>query len=160
MLDGSAVVAVLRQLGFSHVIWIPDSELGKWESSFLATQPPHLLRVTREAEAFGIAAGLIIGGQRPLVVIQCTGLFDAGDALRNVVHDLKLPVIALIGARGQLAHWRGQSSDTCPLFTEPIIQAWQLPYSVLSIEDGTAGFQRELSAALDEKKPRLLILPE
>jgi sulfopyruvate decarboxylase TPP-binding subunit len=160
MFEGSAVVAVLRQLGISHVIWIPDSELGKWESSFDATQPPCLLRVTREAEAFGIAAGLIICGRRPLVIIQCTGLFDAGDALRNVVHDLKLPVVAIIGARGQLAYWRGQSSDTCPQFTEPIIQAWKIPYSVLSVEEGITGFQRELSAAFRESKPRLLILPE
>lgn len=160
MLEGSAVISVLRQLGISHVIWIPDSELGKWESSFETAQPPRLIRVTREAEAFGIAAGLIIGGRRPLVIIQCTGLFDAGDALRNVVHDLKLPVLALIGARGQMAHWRGQSSDTCPLFTEPIIQAWQVPYSVLSTEEGTAGLQRELSMAISENKPRLIILPE
>ena len=46
-----------------------------------------------------MAAGLSLGGARPVVVCQCTGLFEAGDALRNVVHDLKLPLKLVVGVR-------------------------------------------------------------
>ena len=31
MLDGSSVVAAFKECGVTHVIWIPDSELGTWE---------------------------------------------------------------------------------------------------------------------------------
>ena len=31
MNDGSAVVAALTACGVTHVIWIPDTELGQWE---------------------------------------------------------------------------------------------------------------------------------
>ena len=61
-----------------------------------------LVRVCREGEAWTIAAGLYLGGQRPLVVIQNTGLFESGDALRNVLFDLGLPLFALIGYRNYL----------------------------------------------------------
>ena len=45
-----------------------------------------------------LAAGLMIGGAKPLVVVQCTGFFEAGDAVRNVVHDLELKLEAVARA--------------------------------------------------------------
>jgi len=160
MLEGPAVAAALRELGITHVPWIPDSELGKWEAALSADPALRLLRVAREAEAIGIAAGLLIAGQRPLVIFQCTGLFDAGDALRNVVYDLKLPLHLLVGARGQLAFERGQTGDTCPLFTEAIVQAWRLPYRVLGVDETAEVLVQELAPAIRGDQPRLLILPE
>jgi len=81
MLDGPAVAAALRACGVTHVIWIPDSETGTWEPALLAAEGLTLVRVCREGEAFVIAAGLLLGGKKPAVIVQCTGLFEAGDAL-------------------------------------------------------------------------------
>lgn len=131
MLDGPSVVAALKQCGITHVIWIPDSQIGTWETALRAEPSLQLIRVCREGEAMAVAAGLLIGGRWPIVIIQCTGLFEAGDALRNVVHDLKLPLFLVIGLRGQQAYRRGATGDTCPLFAEPILKAWQIPYTVL-----------------------------
>src|SRR5439155_19098684 len=115
----------------THVVWLPDSELGTWEVALTAQDGLPLVRVCREGEAFAVAAGLHLGGKHPVIVIQCTGLFEAGDALRNVIHDLKLPIFLIVGVRNYHAHQKGQTIDSCPLFTEPIFQAWQIPYSVL-----------------------------
>lgn len=128
MLDGPAVVAAISQAGFTHVVWIPDSHLGTWDSAF-ATSRVKLIRPTREGEAMVLAAGLLIGGARPLVVVQCTGFFEAGDALRNVVHDLGLPLKVVIGVRSWKAHEAGKSKDNCPRYAEPIAKAWDLPAS-------------------------------
>ncbi len=48
-----------------------------------------LVRVCREGEAWEVAAGLHLGGATPLVMIQCTGLFESGDAIRNVAARLE-----------------------------------------------------------------------
>jgi sulfopyruvate decarboxylase TPP-binding subunit len=130
MLDGPSVVAALKECGVTHVVWIPDSEIGTWEPALLAEPALQLLRVCREGEAIAVAAGLYLGGKRPVVMMQCTGLFDAGDALRNFVHDLKLPLFFVIGVRSYYLHQEGKTSDTCPVFTEPILRAWELPYVV------------------------------
>src|SRR5436190_1644311 len=131
MLDGPAIADALQTCGITHVIWIPDSELGTWEPALHANQGLTLLRVCREGEAFAIAAGLHIGGKKPIVVIQCTGLFEAGDSLRNFLHDMKLPLFFIIGVRSYYDHQKGTTADTCPVFTEPIMRAWQVPYVVL-----------------------------
>ncbi len=131
MLDGPSVVGALVAAGVTDVVWVPDSELGTWEEALRTERDLRLIRVCREGEAMAVAAGLMLGGRRPIVAIQCTGLFEAGDALRNIVHDLKLPLFLIVGLRGHLAHQRGASGDTCPVFAEPILQAWQIPYRIL-----------------------------
>jgi len=128
MLDGPSVAAALVECGVTHVVWIPDSELGTWEPALLAAPGLELVRVCREGEAFAVAAGLLLGGRQPVVIIQCTGLFEAGDALRNVLHDLRLPLFFVVGLRGYFARRQGATGDTCPIFAEPIMQAWQIPY--------------------------------
>src|SRR4029077_21111992 len=117
--------------GVTDIVWIPDSHLGTWENALRSSAAPRLVRVCREGEAIAVAAGLLVGGRRPIDVIQCTGLFEAGDALRNVVHDLKLPLFLIVGLRGYYAHQRGATNDTSPVFAEPILRAWQLPYVLL-----------------------------
>ena len=70
--------------------------------------------MTREGEAWAIAAGLQLGGKRPLVMIQNTGLFESGDALRNVLFDLRLPLVAVIGYRSALVPSSTDSAGTLP----------------------------------------------
>src|SRR5262245_47795404 len=119
MIDGPAVVGALQACGITHVVWVPDSHLGRWDPDLQAAGTPQLIRAAREGEAIGIAAGMMLGGARPLVMIQCTGLFEAGDALRNVVHDLQLPLLLLVGVRSYRSFQAGKSNDNCPKFTEP-----------------------------------------
>lgn len=126
MLDGPTVVRAIEGAGFTHVVWIPDSHLGTWEDALTASGV-HLIRPTREGEAVGLAAGLMLGGARPLVAVQCTGFFEAGDAVRNAVHDLGLPLKLIVGVRGWRAHKVGKTADNCPRFAEPLVRAWGLP---------------------------------
>jgi sulfopyruvate decarboxylase TPP-binding subunit len=88
-----------------------------------AAQSLRLIRVCREGEAWPLAAGLHVGGKSPLVMMQTTGLFESGDALRNVLFDLKLPIFSLIGVRNWLS---AGSSDTAKTYAEPILRAWGL----------------------------------
>lgn len=122
------LVPTLQESGITHLIWLPDALTGTWERSLLQADGLQLVRVCREGEAWGIAAGLWLGGQRPLLVLQNTGLFESGDALRNVLFDFELPLYALIGYRNYLVP---DSPDTARRFTEPILQAWGLDHVLL-----------------------------
>lgn len=160
MLDGPSVAAAFVRCGITHVVWIPDSELGTWESALTATPRLQLIRVCREGEAFALAGGLWLGGRKPIVVIQCTGLFEAGDSLRNLIHDMKLPLFAVIGLRSHLAHQQGKTSDTCPLFAEPILRAWQVPYVVLEPNHTADDLARAYQQAEAEKRAGAALVAE
>jgi sulfopyruvate decarboxylase TPP-binding subunit len=153
-INGPNVVRAFKECGVTHIVWLPDSELGTWESAILAEPSIQLVRVTREGEALAVAGGLTIGGKQPIVVIQCTGFFEAGDALRNMVHDLKLPIFVIVGLRSYYAAQRNATFDSCPRFAEPIMQAWQIPYRLLDQQSTVADLRtcyqesrRQLQAA-------------
>ncbi len=158
-LDGSAFVRLLAAQRFTHVVWIPDSSLGPWEPALASASEIKLIRPCREGEAIGLAAGLMLGGARPIVAIQCTGLFEAGDALRNVVHDLRLPLKLLVGVRSFNAHRAGQSMDSCPRYVEPFLHAWQVPFSWLAGVDEPA-MAIGLSELAGTESAQVLLLPE
>ncbi len=160
MLDGPSVVAALKGCGVTHAVWIPDTELGAWEPALREDADIKLLRVCREGEAIVVAAGLLMGGKRPVVLIQCTGMFEAGDALRNVVHDLKLPLFLVVGVRSYYLHQKGQTADSCPVFTEPILRAWQVPYVMLDNQSTAEDLAAAYRKARDEGKAAAALLAE
>jgi sulfopyruvate decarboxylase TPP-binding subunit len=132
MFTGREIAATLTELGVTHVIWVPDSELGPWEAELEAAEKLTLIRVCREGEAWPLAAGLHLGGASPLVIMQVTGLFESGDALRNVLFDLKLPIFAILGARSWLAEG---SRDSAKKFTAPILDAWGIDRVLIEKRD-------------------------
>jgi sulfopyruvate decarboxylase subunit alpha len=158
--DGPSVVAVLKGCGVTHVVWIPDSNIGTWEPALAADPELRLVRVCREGEAIGVAAGLLMGGKRPIVLIQCTGLFEAGDALRNIVYDLNLPLFLFVGLRGHHAHQHGKTGDTCPLFAEPIMQAWKVPYVIHDERHTPADLAAEYRKAQAENRAGAVLWAE
>jgi sulfopyruvate decarboxylase subunit alpha len=160
MFDGPSVVAALQDCGATHVVWIPDSDIGRWEPALSSDSRLQLLRVCREGEAIALAAGLYLGGKRPVVVIQCTGLFESGDTLRNIVHDLHLPLFFVIGVRSYHAHQRGASTDNCPVFTAPILHAWQLSYVLLDDRHSAADLAEAYRQAQAKEQAFAVLIAE
>jgi len=154
--SGLEIVTELKQLGISHVVWVPDSDLGQWETD-LESSPIELLRVCREGEAWPLAAGLIVGGKSPIVAIQTTGLFESGDAMRNVVHDLRVPVFAMIGARNWL---NSSSKDSAKKFAEPILKAWDVDFVTIETESERLRLQEHYRRCQANNKPGAILLAE
>lgn len=96
MFSSEQVAALFKSLGITHVVTVPDSTIGQWESA-IEQSGIALVRVCREGEAWSVAGGLFLDGAAPLVMIQCTGLFESGDALRDMLHEWKLPIYSIIG---------------------------------------------------------------
>jgi sulfopyruvate decarboxylase TPP-binding subunit len=130
--DLAGIAAQLGTCGITHVVWVPDSELGGLEDYLPAGID--LVRACREGEAIAIAAGLMLGGARPVVVCQCTGFYEAGDAFRNVTKDLALPLFLIVGHRGRTALEAGTGRDSAAMHLEPILKAWGLDYAVLDAD--------------------------
>lgn len=60
---------------------------------------------TREEEAFGIAAGLYLGGARPTVMLQSSGLGNSLNALTSLLLPYKIPTLIVISMRGDAGEW-------------------------------------------------------
>jgi len=158
MFAGDRVATQLAELGVTHVVTVPDSTLGAWEAAIIAS-PVRLIRVCREGEAWAVAAGLYLGGATPVVMIQCTGLFESGDALRNVLHDWKLPIFSVIGYRSYL-NQEMLPGDTCLVFTEPILRAWSIDYRLLTRPEQFGEIAEHYRACQAAGKPGAALIAE
>lgn len=159
MFSGEQIAGLFEQMGLTHVVALPDSTLGLWEPAIEASSKLKLVRVCREGEAWAVAAGLHLGGARPLVMIQCTGLFESGDALRNTLFDYKLPLFAIIGYRSYLSE-ATLPGDTARIFAEPILKAWQLDYRLIDKPDQLSQIGDHYKACRSADKPGVALVAE
>ena len=60
---------------------------------------------TREEEAFGIASGLYLGGVRPTVMLQSSGLGNSLNALTSLIVPYQIPMLIVISMRGDAGEW-------------------------------------------------------
>ncbi|HEV2968604.1 MAG TPA: thiamine pyrophosphate-binding protein [Pirellulales bacterium] len=157
MFSGSEIADLLAELKVTHVIWLPDSGLGAWENALEESSAFQLIRVSRESEAWAIAAGLDIGGARPMVIMQTTGLFDSGDSFRNALFDLGRPLFAIVGHRSYLIE---NSADTAKHFAEPILRAWEIDYVLLARPDELPRMGEHYRASRAAGKPGIALVAE
>ena len=133
ILHPSSVVAELKKNNISHVVWLPDSE-PNFMFQLLTNEPPlDLVPVCREGETMAIAAGLWVGGKRPIVLIQNTGIFEAGDSIRGLGLDVNQPLVMLVGYRGWSRH--GLTKDSAARFIEHILHAWGITYYLIETDE-------------------------
>jgi glyoxylate carboligase len=137
------VLGALERAGITHVLGVPDNTSGPLFDALGSHPRIRLVIVTREGEAFAMASGLWIGGARPLVVIQNTGLLEAGDALRGTALRMAAAIPVVVTGRGYAKLAKAGLAagdprtrelmirpdvDSVALVTEPTLDAWGVPY--------------------------------
>ena len=151
ILHPASVVAELKKNDISHVVWLPDSETN-FMYQLLTNEPTlDLVPVCREGETMAIAAGLWVGGKRPIVLIQNTGIFEAGDSIRGLGLDVNQPLVMLVGYRGWSRH--GLTKDSAARFIEHILHAWGISYYLIETDDDADRISLAIEEADNTQKP-------
>ena len=133
LLSPTTVLDQLKKNGVTHVVYLPDSETNHL---FLALEEDpdfDVIPVAREGETMAIAAGITVGGKKPVCLIQNTGMMESGDSIRGLGLDIGLPLVLMIGYRGWTRH--GVTPDSAARFTEPILDAWGIKYYLVESDN-------------------------
>ena len=151
ILHPASVIAELKKNSISHVVWLPDSETN-FMYQLLNNEPSlDLVPVCREGETMAIAAGLWVGGKRPIVLIQNTGIFEAGDSIRGLGLDVNQPLVMLVGYRGWSRH--GLTKDSAARFIEHILHAWGITYYLIETDEDADRISLAIEEADRTQKP-------
>jgi len=157
----------------THVTGVPDNTSGPLFDALVGHPSIRLVRITREGEAFALAAGLWMGGASPLVVVQNTGFLEAGDSLRGTAVRMGVPLPIVVTGRGYAKMERAGLApdsersrelmtrpdvDSVALTTEPTLKAWGIPFE--RAEGATApALVRTIRLARAEERPVALLVP-
>lgn len=186
-------MGILRDHGVSHVVTVPDNtsapilsalerlaaSVSKGEETGGGSDSgggpcPRLLLATREGEAMGIASGLWLGGAHPIVLIQNTGLLEAGDGLRGTASRMGAPLVLLVTARGfAKARAAGipvedgitgrdilvrEDLDSVAHMTEKTLLAWGIPFLVLTDSTDLSPITEAFAMARGEERPVAVVI--
>jgi sulfopyruvate decarboxylase subunit alpha len=156
----AAVCAGIHAVGSRHVVYVPDNPLS------------HVLRIlgdrfsdirttlaTREEEAFGIAAGLYLGGVKPSVMLQSSGLGNSLNALTSLLLPYKIPALIIISMRGDAGEWN-DAQVPMGRAVRAICDAIGLPHATAETSDATSETIRFVGqTAFGTRMPGVCLLP-
>ena len=133
----AGVCAGLHAAGSRHVVYVPDNPLSHVVRILHgAFRDVHTMIATREEEAFGIAAGLYLGGARPTVMLQSSGLGNSLNAITSLLLPYQIPVLTIVSMRGDPGEW---NAAQVPMgrAVSAICAAIGMPFSVAETADAT-----------------------
>ena len=156
----SEVCAGVHAAGSRDVVYVPDNPLSHVLRVFSEQYDDvRLLLATREEEAFGIAAGLYLGGRLPTVMLQSSGLGNSLNALTSLLLPYQIPVLIVVSTRGDAGEW---NAAQVPMgrAVRPIFDAIAIPHATVASADAAAEIVRASGAdAFAARSPRACLLP-
>jgi sulfopyruvate decarboxylase subunit alpha len=173
MAQAQLVLDTLHRHGVTDVVSLPDNSSAAL-LLLLRESDIRLHAVTREGEAFALAAGLWMGGRNPLVLIQNTGLLESGDSLRGTLLRMRIPVVCLVTFRGyaKLAGWGSPAPeptaeilgrpdlDSVAVMTEPTLRAWGVPFDFLHTDEDVAKISAAFAQAQQRSAPVAVLVTQ
>lgn len=155
-----AVCEGLAAAGCREVVYVPDNPLSHVLRA-LETDHPEIRATlaTREEEAFGIAAGLYLGGARPAVALQSSGLGNSLNAIASLLLPYEIPVLMIVSMRGEAGEWNA-AQRPMGLAVRPILRAFEIAHVLVS-DAATASatvYQAGLKA-FESGRPVACLLP-
>lgn len=165
MLDQRLVFDVLRKLGVTFFTGVPDSYLNGFCNYALNNFPARNIIAANEGNAVGIAAGHYFASKEiPLVYLQNSGMGNIVNPMASLVdeHVYSVPMILLIGWRGQPGTGDWPQHELQGEITQGLLDIMHIPYRVLS--DNSNQFIEIIKYAVDyckiNRKPYALIAPK
>ncbi len=163
------VLEELRKNSVTHVVGLPDNSSAKLFDLLSGGQGIQLVSVTREGEGFALAAGLWIGGKKPVVLMQNTGFTESGDSFRGTITRMRVPLVCLITYRGyaKMKVWQRKaghatmdaeilsrpSLDSAALVTEATLKAWGLPFGFLHGDEDVPALSEAFHRVEENQQP-------
>lgn len=100
-----AVYDGLKKAGIDFIVSVPCVNLGKLLEMIDSDEDITHVPVTREEEGFGIAAGAYMGGCKPCILMQNSGLGNSVNVLASLYELYHIPIIMIMSHRGTVGEF-------------------------------------------------------
>jgi phosphonopyruvate decarboxylase len=157
-MTGAELAALLEHHGFEFFTGVPCSLIEELIAALARRPRAPYVAAAREDAAVGLAAGAWLGGHRPAVLMQNSGLGTSANALASLSVMYGLPALLLVT-------WRGFDDGDAPehiltgAITPRLLDLYGIPYQVLRREgadETLAWARREMDT---REQPVAILVP-
>jgi sulfopyruvate decarboxylase TPP-binding subunit len=128
----ASLLDLLLEQRFDFFTGVPDSTLTSVLNELEARSELRYVPAVSENVAVGLATGAWLGGARPALLMQNTGLALAAHPLATLTSICRIPLLLVVG-------WRGHDADSpehdfIGPATQPLLEALRIPFFVPDAE--------------------------
>jgi len=132
-IPATAMLERMKAAGVDHFVTVPDwVQMSLHQQLETGAHGIRQINASSENQCVTMAAGLTLGGKKPLVSMQNQGLYNCVNTLRAVCLDAHIPLVFLVGQFGReyanLGQDSRQSRRTMVRVMEPMLDALDIPY--------------------------------
>ncbi|MDB5597321.1 MAG: decarboxylase [Hyphomicrobiales bacterium] len=159
-LRGSSVIGQIKKAGIRHVLSVPDLHTSAGLLRPISQDPDlNLIRVCKEDECFGIAAGLTYGNIRSMILVQFTGFLYAINAIRGIACEQQLPICFMIGMLGKEPGVRPTESRKFGLrIVEPMLDTLGIRHACIETDEDAAQISSLVDDAWRASRPVAILI--
>ncbi|MCD9025955.1 phosphonopyruvate decarboxylase [Cohnella silvisoli] len=134
----------LKKLGFDFYTGVPCSFLKNLIN--YAINESEYIGATNEGDAVAIASGALLGGKKPVVLMQNSGLSNAVSPLVSLNYPFRIPVLGFVSWRGQPGEQDEPQHELMGRITTNLLDSMQVKWMYLSADFKKAKRQMSLAA--------------
>jgi len=133
--DRSQVVfAALVKAGYNFAVTLPCGMLKRLIQLIEASPDIRHVPLAREEEGVGIAAGAYLGGKKPVMVVQSSGVANSLNSIASLSIAYQIPLLIIMSYRGGLYEF-APAQVPLGLGLEGILRSLGIPYFLLDEGD-------------------------
>lgn len=141
------------------VISVPDTHQKSVLAALDKERSIRLLTCATEDEANAVAAGLFIGGEPNIVMIQHAGLYASVNTLRGVAIDGRVPILYMIGLLSREKDREPRESrHSMVRYCEPLLDTFSVPHARLEGPDDVHFIREYYWIAQKRRGPAALLV--
>ena len=140
----------LKALGFEFYTGVPCSFLKNLIN--YSINECNYITAANEGDAVAIAAGAYLGGRKPVVLMQNSGLTNAISPLTSLTYPFKIPVLGFVSLRGEPGLHDEPHHELMGEITEKMLDLMQIKWEFLSPIDHVARKQVQKATDIIERK--------
>ena len=160
-IPAEALYEAVKRAGITDVVAVPDTHVKTLIALMLESTEMRFIQTATEDEAVALAAGLIVGGRRPLVQIQHAGLYACINHLRGIAFDGSFPMLFMVGLLGRdPAKAPRDNFDSMVRFAEPLLDVFDVPYYLLDGPEDVGMVETAMRRAIERNGPVALLIGE
>ncbi|WP_407454001.1 sulfopyruvate decarboxylase subunit alpha [Methanobrevibacter sp.] len=98
--SSEAIFDALKDIGIDFIVSVPCVNLSKILNMIDDDEDIIHIPVTREEEGIGLCAGAFLGGRKPAILMQNSGLGNSINALKSLTQLYEMPLLMIMSHRG------------------------------------------------------------
>ena len=162
MINASGFIEAARSHGFSWYTGVPCSYLTPFINYVINDEQLSYVSSANEGDAVATAAGLTVGGQRAVAMMQNSGLGNAVNPLTSLAQTFAIPVLLVVTHRGRPGEKDEPQHELMGKITGDLFELMEIPWEPFPAEASLIGpaLERATHHLTAKSRPYALLMSQ